>query len=118
MDQTSHRALSESSLSPAQWAILFAASYYLPAPLERFILEAQLESEDNFSVDELNEAIDDCILDGLIFNVDEERLNQLESELGEDNMMLIEDGIVLTDKGLRVKEHVKHALLGIPEVAR
>ena|SRR5260221_10557286 len=101
-----HRILAENRLSSAQWAILSAASYYLPFPIEQFVIEAQLESEDNFSKDELSDALDECLHRGLISLADSTRFDQLDTELDSGMPGHLENGIVLTDDGQRLKEQV------------
>ena len=75
-----HRILVENHLTSPQWAILSAASYYLPFPLEQFVMEAQLESEENFSKDELTDALDECLHHGWISQPDSTRIDQLDAE--------------------------------------
>lgn len=104
------RILAESKLTSAQWAILSAASYFLPFPLEQFVIEAQLESEDNFSKDELMDALDECLHRGWISQADSTRFDQLDAEFDSGMTDHLENGIVLTDDGQRLKEKVGLAL--------
>lgn len=61
-----HRVLVENGITPAQWALLTATSYFLPVLPYHLVLEAQLKSEDVFSIDELKEAGRCCASRGWI----------------------------------------------------
>lgn len=110
-----HRVLSQFHLTPAQWAILFTASYYLPAPVHQFVTEAQLESDEDFTIDQLSEAFDECLNKGWICSADETRILEISDEV---NMELhqLDKGIVLTDAGHELKETVGQAILETVEI--
>ena len=55
-----HRVLVENGISPVEWAILSVTSYFLPALPNQLVIQAQLESEDDFSTDELKIAGVNC----------------------------------------------------------
>ena len=116
MRQHSHRVLSEYRITPPQWAILFAASYYLPAPVDQFVIEAQLESEENFSTDELSTALDDCLRAGWICGADQTRIQEMSEDCEAFSIDHLENGIVLTDTGTVLKERVSQALLETVEI--
>jgi len=116
MRSHNHRVLKEHHITPAQWAILFSASYYLPAPPEQFICVAQLEAEETFSEDELTNAFDECLSCGWIRLIDPERVDLLALEINSDSIGELEHGIVLTDEGHDVKEQISHALMETVEI--
>lgn len=111
-----HRVLSEYNITPAQWAIIFSASYYLPSLPEQFIIEAQLESEENFSETELTDALDECLGQGWICQANLSRIEHLSAEVGPDLLNWRENGIVLTDVGHQIKEEVSHSLMETVEI--
>lgn len=116
MSTHNHRVLSEFHLTPQQWAILFAASYFLPAPVDQFIVEAQLEADENFTVEELTRAFDECLSNGWIVRANETRTQEFAIELGSENALQPKEGIVLTEAGNKLKELVSHALLETVEI--
>ncbi len=116
MRSHNHRVIEEHNLTPAQWAILFSASYYLPAPPEQFICIAQLESEENFSEDELTNAFDECLSHGWIRQIDPERVDLLTLEINTETIGELEHGIVLTNEGCEIKEQISHALMETVEI--
>ena len=91
MRLTNHRIFDEFRLPATHWAILLAASYYLPSLFKEFMFEVELEQEGNFSADELLVALASCIRQGWIIQH--------------------EYGIVLTDEGRYLKEEISTALL-------
>lgn len=111
-----HRVLSQFHLTPAQWAILFTASYYLPAPVHHFVTEAQLESDEDFTIDQLSEAFDECLKQGWICSADETRLNELADEADMEPVDHLEKGIVLTHAGNELKDTVGQAILETVEI--
>lgn len=111
-----HRVLSEHHLTPQQWAVLFAASYYLPAPLEQFIVEAQLEADENFAIDELTKAYEECQEKGWICIADKNRIREFAVEPGSDDADYSKQGVVLTEAGHELKEVVAHALVDTVEI--
>lgn len=111
MSQYEERLLSQYEITPAQWAILFSASYYLPVPVEHYVNQVYLESEENFSIDELANALDDCLMEGWICGADEERMGELAADYQEYSFEHLENGVVLTEAGTVMKELVSQALL-------
>lgn len=91
MRLTNHRIFDQFCLPAAHWAILVAASYYLPSLSKEFMFEVEVEQEGNFSKDELLVALAACIRQGWI--------------------MQHEYGIVLTDEGRNLKDEISTALL-------
>jgi len=117
MRNHTHRVLSEFKMTPAQWAILFTASYYLPAPVNQFVIEAQHESDENFSTDQIMEAFEDCLDYGWICSADHMSHQQFDADEWEsDSSDRLETGIVLTDAGNELKEAVSLAILETVEI--
>ena len=117
MRNHTHRVLSEFKITPAQWAILFTASYYLPAPMNQFIIEAQLESDENFTSDQMMEAFEDCLDYGWICSADLMHNQQFDADEWEgDSSDRLETGILLTEAGNELKEEVSLAILETVEI--
>lgn len=111
-----HRVLSQYHLSPAQWAILFAASYYLPAPVHQFVNEAQLEANEDFTIDQLSDAFDECLKFCWICSADETRMHAITDDTNVESAQDMDKGIVLTDAGNELKETVSRAILETVEI--
>lgn len=116
MSSHNHRILWSHNITPAQWAVLFTASYYLPAPPDQFILEVQLESEEDFTEDELADALEECLAHGWISLADSSRIDHLCEEVDPQTVCYREHGIVLTDNGLHRKEQISRHLMEIVEI--
>jgi hypothetical protein len=99
MQATHDRLLDEYQITPAQWAILSTAGFYLLTPLNTFAIQAQLDSEEDFSEDELKSAIHSC----------EERGWLIDSDYSSRQMEV--EGMVLTHAGHRLKEQINYALM-------
>lgn len=85
-----HRVLVENGIEPTDWAVLSAGNYLRPRPPNELILEARLESEDDFSTSELKDAAHNCLRHGWIFQTPE--------------------GVGLTEEGLQLKERLNQEL--------
>lgn len=85
-----HRVLVENGIMPEEWAILSTASYLLALKPPQFVIQAHLESEDNFSTEELKWAGISCARRGWIIQDSE--------------------GIRLTDEGLRFRDQMEQEL--------
>ncbi len=91
-----HRVLIESGITPMEWAVLSAASYFLPMSPNQLVIKARLESEDEFSTDELKIAGVSCGRRGWIIQGD--------------------NGITLTEEGRQLKERVGQELMETVEL--
>src|SRR4051812_46565062 len=86
-----HRALVNNGITPVEWAILSSTSYLLPLPPSSLIIHAQAGSEEDFSMDELKEAVDQCAARGWI--------------------IIEENGITLSDEGRHTWETLEQVVM-------
>jgi hypothetical protein len=101
------RVLTDLGVTSAQWAILFSASYYLPVPPAQFVDMARLDCDEEIPQEELAEALDQCLERGWLGVSDEER-----AALGDlSGVESSELGVVLTEEGRELKNHISEALL-------
>jgi len=70
MHAHNHRVLVECGVTPVDWAVLSAISYLLPIQPNQLLIQAQLESEDDFSIDELKSASHNCLRHGWILQTE------------------------------------------------
>lgn len=96
MHAHNHRVLVENNITPMDWAVLAAISYLLPIQPNQLLIQAQLESEDEFSIDELKNASHNCLRQGWIIQN--------------------EEGIALTEEGRVLKERMSKELMETVEL--
>ncbi|MFT3879426.1 MAG: hypothetical protein QM703_07180 [Gemmatales bacterium] len=91
-----HRVLIEHGISPGEWAILSASSYFTPVLPLQLVIQARLGSEDDFSTDELKEAGMSCASRGWL--------------------TAGENGITLSDEGRQTCECIEQELMETVEL--
>jgi hypothetical protein len=108
MWQHDHKVLEEYRVTPAQWAVLLAASYYTPVSRNQLLDLAMLESEFALLEEEVMEACEQCLFQSWIepyHSADRDP----ESHPEFPNLATRGQGLVLTERGTTLKEHIHEA---------
>jgi len=123
------KALALHAATPAEWAVLITAGYYIPLPRNKFASHAEWEAragcprtENDVTEAQVAEAIDSCLLKGWIQLTEKGHVEQHRDVFGrltggrpEDPVGCTEypaDGIVLTELGQKVHSAIAIAHLG------
>lgn len=96
MCMRNHRVLVEDCITPMEWAVMSATSYFLPLSPTQLVIHALLESEDDFSSDEIKYAALNCMRHGWLSQS--------------------RDGITLTEEGRQIKDRVNQELIETVEL--
>lgn len=103
------RLLNRFGLTAAQWAVLFAASYYITVPQEQFIELTIRDSDGDLSEEEIETALPQCFAKKWVMSDSTERRNS--ADLHYFGASYPDQGIILTDNGAALKNQVCAALL-------